>query len=234
MVDKTGKKISIVENGPYLVSGNVPLAKEVAIRDRENIPVEWKMEKPYPQQEEYALCRCGGSKDKPYCDGSHAAIHFDGTETASRRPYSEVAERYEGEGFDLLDDRALCQGAQFCHQAGGIWNLVDLPEDPETKRLAAKIAGQCPTGRLVICEKGTGKPIEPPFEKSITVLEDPGRHCSGPLWVKGGIPVVSADGIEYEVRNRATLCRCGASHNKPFCDGTHISIHFKDGDRSLR
>ena len=39
---------------------------------------------------------------------------------------------------------------------------------------------------------------------------------------EGRIPIQSADGTEYEVRNRATLCRCGRSHNKPFCDGTHL------------
>jgi CDGSH-type Zn-finger protein len=234
MVENNDKMIKIVKDGPYLVSGSVPLAKEVAIRDRDNIPVEWKMDETYSQQEKYTLCRCGESKNKPYCDGSHATIHFNGTETASRQPFSEVAERYEGEGFDLLDERTLCQGAQFCHQAGGIWNLVDLPNDPKTRELAVRIAGQCPAGRLVVCEKDSGRPIEPPFEKSITVLEDPGRHCSGPLWVKGGIPIVSADGTEYEVRNRVTLCRCGASNNKPFCDGTHISIHFRDDKKASK
>jgi CDGSH-type Zn-finger protein len=45
--------------------------------------------------------------------------------------------------------------------------------------------------------------------------------------VRGGIAVVSADGEQYEVRNRMTLCRCGASSNKPFCDGTHASIKFQ-------
>jgi CDGSH-type Zn-finger protein len=37
-----------------------------------------------------------------------------------------------------------------------------------------------------------------------------------------------ADGFRYEVRNRMTLCRCGASRNKPFCDATHTSIRFTD------
>ncbi|MFE2733740.1 CDGSH iron-sulfur domain-containing protein [Streptomyces sp. NPDC059349] len=46
--------------------------------------------------------------------------------------------------------------------------------------------------------------------------------------MRGGIPVTAADGTPYEVRNRVTLCRCGASRNKPFCDGTHASIGFKD------
>ncbi len=60
------------------------------------------------------------------------------------------------------------------------------------------------------------------------MIEDPQEGVSGPLWVRGGIPVVSADGTPYEVRNRVTLCRCGASQNKPFCDGSHASIGFTD------
>jgi CDGSH-type Zn-finger protein len=57
---------------------------------------------------------------------------------------------------------------------------------------------------------------------------------SGPIWAKGGITVEAADGFQYEVRNRVTLCRCGASKNKPFCDGTHCSIKFNDGDETLK
>jgi CDGSH-type Zn-finger protein len=227
MTDKA-RRIKIHRNGPYVVSGSVPLAKESSVRDKAGIPAEWEILERYPDQEDYDLCRCGASKDKPYCDGSHHAIEFDGTETASRVPFSEVAERYEGLEFDLLDDDELCGGAQFCHRAGGIWEMVRTSNDPNARELAAEIAGQCPTGRLVVCDKSTRRPIEPAFEKSITVLEDPGRNCSGPLWVKGGIPIESVDGFEYEVRNRATLCRCGKSSNKPFCDGTHISVHFRD------
>jgi CDGSH-type Zn-finger protein len=52
---------------------------------------------------------------------------------------------------------------------------------------------------------------------------------SGPLWISGGVPIISCDGTEYEVRNRVTLCRCGRSGNKPFCDGTHVDIQFRDG-----
>jgi CDGSH-type Zn-finger protein len=51
----------------------------------------------------------------------------------------------------------------------------------------------------------------------------------GPLWVRGGVRITGSDGRDYEVRNRATLCRCGASSNKPFCDGTHKKIGFRDG-----
>jgi CDGSH-type Zn-finger protein len=52
--------------------------------------------------------------------------------------------------------------------------------------------------------------------------------------VKGGVQIKSSDGFVYEPRNRVTLCRCGQSGNKPFCDGTHISMKFNDGDKSLK
>ena len=71
--------------------------------------------------------------------------------------------------------------------------------------------------------------IEPELPQSIGVVEDPALGCSGPLWVRGGITVESENGIPYESRNRVTLCRCGASSNMPFCNGSHASIRFRDG-----
>ena len=62
------QKIAISKNGPYLVSGNLPLSKTVSIVDRQGEPEEWKQGKKYPEQERYALCRCGKFKNKPYCD----------------------------------------------------------------------------------------------------------------------------------------------------------------------
>jgi len=59
--------------------------------------------------------------------------------------------------------------------------------------------------------------------------QDTAKEISGPLWGRGGIPVIGADGVTYEVRNRVALCRRGASSNKPFCDGSHASIGFNDG-----
>ena len=80
-----------------------------------------------------------------------------------------------------------------------------------------------------VWDKDTEKVFEPPFKPSIGIIEDPGIKVSGPIWVKGGIRIEGADGKSYEVRNRVTLCRCGQSSNKPFCDGTHASMHFCDG-----
>lgn len=60
------------------------------------------------------------------------------------------------------------------------------------------------------------------------VFEDSEAGVSGPLWFKGGIQIESSSGFFYEKRNRVTLCHCGASRNKPFCDSSHIEIGFKD------
>ena len=70
-----------------------------------------------------------------------------------------------------------------------------------------------------VWDKATGLPIEPELEPSLGLIEDTEKKVSGPIWVRGGIPVVSAEGTTYEIRNRLTLCRCGRSANKSFCDG---------------
>lgn len=86
----------------------------------------------------------------------------------------------------------------------------------------------CPSGRLVVWDRRSKQPLEPELEPSIGLIEDPAQGVAGPIWVRGGITVEDENGTPYEVRNRVTLCRCGASRNKPFCDGTHAAIGFTD------
>ena len=69
----------------------------------------------------------------------------------------------------------------------------------------------------------------PAFDPSIVLVEDERRGVSGPVWVRGGVEVLSGDGDAYEVRNRVTLCRCGESRNKPFCDASHVRVRFREG-----
>ena len=86
---------------------------------------------------------------------------------------------------------------------------------------------ECPAGRLLAVDK-SGKEFEPEYEPSIDILQDPQNRVSGPISVKGKIPIESADGFHYEVRNRVTLCRCGRSRIKPFCDNSHTENRFHD------
>jgi len=217
-----GMKIVVSKNGPYLVSGGIPLIREEICNDDEGYCRTWKEVIRYPVRESYALCRCGHSKNKPFCDGSHASVHFDGTEHAGNEPYLHNPTKIHGPTLDLDDVEDLCVHARFCMRAGGIWNLTKASDIPEARETAIEEAGNCPSGRLVIRDRKTGIVIEPELEKSIVVIEYPPRGEHGPLWVRGGIPVESADGKLYTARNRLTLCRCGKSGNKPFCDGSHV------------
>lgn len=229
------RSITITKNGPYLVTGAVPLANQHIAPDpnEPNDSVEWKEGARFPDKESYALCRCGQSRKKPYCDGTHRAVQFDGTETASRQPFDAQAKLYDGPALALKDAEPLCAGARFCHPGGSIWNLVRKTSDPKARDLVEHEAGHCPSGRLVALERSTGEAIEPSLEPSIGCVQDTSNAVSGPLWVRGGIAILSADGTAYEVRNRVTLCRCGQSGNKPFCDGSHIAAGFDDGSTAL-
>lgn len=227
-------KIVVAKNGPYLVSGGLPLGKEIAEVGEEGEPERWVKGEQYPAQDCYSLCRCGHSKNQPHCDGRHINAGFDGTERASRKSYDEQAETIRGPGIDLKDAEVLCSSARFCLAKGGTWKLTLRSRDPEKRKSAIEQACNCPSGRLVVCDKETGEPIEPEFEPSLSLIEDPQAESSGPVWVKGGVAIESEDGRAYEKRNRITLCRCGRSGNKPFCDGTHVDVRFNDGDESLK
>jgi len=214
-------RIKVVKNGPYIVTGTVPLEKEIAIPGT-IYPVRWESGGKFPEKEQYALCRCGKSKNLPFCDGTHGKIAFDGTETASNAPFTARSEKFSGPGIDLADVPELCSGARFCDVGGGTWELTKKSDDPAVKAKVIQQAADCPSGRLVAIDKETGIPIEPHFSPSISQTEDPAANVSGPLWVKGGIPIESSDGSTYEIRNRVTLCRCGKSKNKPFRDALHL------------
>jgi CDGSH-type Zn-finger protein len=219
-------KIKIMPDGPYLVSGNVPLEEKII--KAKGFGSEYKQGKTYPPMKSYALCRCGHSSTMPFCDGHHKQIDFDGTETASRLPFLEQAEIIEGPNLVMADVENLCAFARFCHgKHGDAWELLENGDEKQLEENLQTIL-ECPAGRLVALDKETRQPIEPEYEPSIVILQDPSIYCSGPIWVRGGIPIESADGSVYEIRNRVTLCRCGESDNKPFCDTTHVSSGFTD------
>ena len=112
---KAKQKIVIKKDGPYIVSGNIPLAKEFSLVGESGQPETWEQGESYPQQEAYALCRCGKSKTKPFCDHSHEKSYFDGTERASKETYLEQAEVLDGPELELTDAEVLCSLARFCH-----------------------------------------------------------------------------------------------------------------------
>lgn len=226
------KKIKILPGGPYEVTEDVPLNQAIIDVDHRGTSMSWKEGKKYPEQKEpYHLCRCGQSKNKPYCDGTHEEVHFIGKESADKSPYTQGCKVYEGGSIDLYDNESLCSSMRFCDRGEGVWQAAIDSDNASSKQLAMEEVAACASGRLTIAEKD-GTFVEPILPKEISLVEDTAANQRGPLWVKGGIVLEGADGEKYEVRNRMTLCRCGQSRNMPFCDISHMECpHMKGFDK---
>ena len=223
--DSRQPEIHVRKDGPYVVRGSVPLGRTAQVETEHGEPVGWVPDEPLDDVDErYKLCRCGGSGDKPFCDGSHQTNGFDGTETAER---SSIADRRmefpAGDGI-MSFDLATCQHAGYCGDRFTNWRrLARQASDPSVRERLMQMVRLCPSGALEMRPEPDGEHLEPALPVSIGAVRD------GPLWVRGGIRITSADGHTYEVRNRVTLCRCGHSETKPFCDGSHRHVGFRDG-----
>ena len=172
-----------------------------------------------------ALCRCGGSSLKPYCDGTHARLGFTSAKRPERTP--DRLDRYEGKEIVVLDNRGTC-----CH----FGNCTDhLPQvfhhegDPFVTADGAdagaieQIVRECPSGALGFVRDGKsyeGEDREPEIYVS---------HNAS-YYVRGGIGLQGEAMNSGASREHYALCRCGHSKNKPFCDGTHWYIDFQDED----
>ena len=205
------QRIRVLNGGPYRVEGGVP------ILDHEGAGIE--------APPAYSLCRCGGSENKPFCDGTHKSNNFNGQEFASKDTASDRAESFEGEGITIHDDKSRCAHAGVC--TDNLRQVFRLGVEPWTDPNAAeadeiaRVISLCPSGSLSYSLSGSPEPVEHPEGPSITVAKD------APLAVRG-VQVVAGDGEVYYARERQTLCRCGGSRNKPFCDGSHWYMGFKD------
>jgi CDGSH-type Zn-finger protein len=178
------------------------------------------------------LCRCGKSKTKPYCDGTHDRIEFDGSQAKEIALISETQEILEGDGIRVKVDNSYCVHAKYCfNKSSGIRKLIPESSDAGAKAQIMAMVDRCPSGTFVYELPLDGEMVEVETEapKEIAAIsQDDCSETAGPLWVSGGIPILKPDGTLLETRNRVTLCRCGQSKNKPFCDGSHASVDFKD------
>jgi CDGSH-type Zn-finger protein len=213
--------IRVLENGPYVVTGGVPLNRKSVVYSEMHEPLTWRKEAAFDEEQSYRLCRCGQSSHKPFCDNTHARVGFDGSETAPTTPSAARARRFAGTNITMTDDSILCMHGGFCgNHAEKVWQMMDRTDDTRVRFTVMQMVERCPSGKLGY--EIDGVPVEPDLPTAISVTTD------GPYWVTGGIPITMSNGQTLEVRNRVTLCRCGQSKNKPLCDGTHVSIGFKE------
>lgn len=217
------QSITVRGNGPYIVRGGIPLVRKKPVMSEHGEPLTWQKEDVLSTEEVYRLCRCGQSNKKPFCDGTHTLVEFDGLETADTGPIAGRSVFHEGERIVVQDDRSLCMHAGFCgNQVTNIWKMIEQTDNTQVRAQLMAMVDRCPSGALSFALEPDAEIVEPDLPKEVAVIPD------GPLWISGGIPVTRSDGQPLETRNRVTLCRCGASAKKPLCDGTHKEIGFSD------
>jgi CDGSH-type Zn-finger protein len=167
------------------------------------------------------LCRCGGSQNKPFCDGTHRRNGFTGARLTDGA--KDRVKTYTGPGVAIHDNRTVCVHAAACTQ--GLDKVFKYGERPwidaagAPPEQVAEVVRRCPSGALTFSVDG-GPPQPESWAPSITVMKD------GPFAVLG-IELLDVPFAQGVSRERYTLCRCGASKNKPFCDATHQEIGFK-------
>lgn len=171
------------------------------------------------------LCRCGHSKSKPFCDGSHADVGFDSAlgKPAGRDRLIE----YTGTEANVFYNPMLCSHAAECGRiAKNIFNPAEKPwvqPDNGTMEELRAVVAACPSGALSL--KGTdGMPAHLTGDVPKITVEK-----NGPLWVENIAPPADPTG-QGQTAEKYVLCRCGLSGNKPFCDGTHSDAGWKSED----
>ena len=201
--------IEPLEDGPLKVSG------QVAFKNSRGEAITAKRV--------MALCRCGASKNKPFCDGTHAGIGFRSEKSNERVP--DQLDKYKGKGVTIHDNRGTCSHAGFCtSDLPAVWRSGIEPwidPDGASKDEIVETIRKCPSGALIYEESGK---VQSKYHQApeIQVARD------GPYYVRGAIRLEGADfGAGASIEHYA-LCRCGASRNKPFCDGSHWYAGFHD------
>lgn len=223
-------KIVVEEKGPYLVYGRPPMRLQFIMPNEVGESWYFKEGEAFSTEAEpTALCRCGASAHKPYCDGSHTRVSWKPALTAKRSGLLDNVEITSGERVSLTDNAEFCVFARFCDASTGVWALTEASGEEIARKLAVRAASLCPSGRLMAWDNDADKPYEFKYDPSLGLIEDPLVGASGGLWVRGGISIEREDGSCYEIRNRNVLCRCGHSANKPYCDGSHAAMKWRDG-----
>jgi len=184
---------------------------------------------PVPCQAKMALCRCGGSQNKPLCDGAHAKNGFTSAKADERS--TDKVDDYAGKAITIHDNRAVCAHAGRCTDGlPGVWRLKQEPWiDPDGADVARiiDIIRSCPSGALsyTLADGIEDVPEQKPGACSVFVV--PG----GPYAVSGEVDLDGQTAGQGANAGRCTLCRCGGSKNKPFCDGTHWNVKFDEAVR---
>jgi CDGSH-type Zn-finger protein len=181
-----GPGIEVMTDGPYLVTNAGGLS-------------DW-LGQPLPVRPQLALCRCGGSKIKPLCDGTHAAIGFTGAKDPGRVP--DRRDTCAGQQVTVYDNRGICQHSGFCtgrlatvfHQGG---EPFVTPSGGRMDEIIRAVR-DCPSGGAELRHRRRGGPRRDRLARRPRAGDR--GHQGRPLRVTGGIPLTGGQG-QPERRN---------------------------------
>ena len=204
-------KIDVLVDGPLIVDNLSKLTNSKG----EEIEIDEKI----------ALCVCGQSSNKPFCDGTHKKVGFSSERESNADLVTE--KRYTGEKINVYDNRAVC-----CHAGECVTNLNSVfnvnsrpwinPDKAEVDEII-EVVKKCPSGALTY-------EIDDQHIKNFDFEDEINISKNGPYHVMGGIKLDVEHDLKPPSNSHYTLCRCGASKNKPYCDGSHSGINFIDED----
>ena len=190
--------IQIIENGPIKVSGCSSLSYCGDELTAEN---------------DVYLCRCGESENAPFCDGTHSRCGFTGENKRSRQ---EDIITWEGETLRTFFNKNICMHVYYCQPLKALRER-ELAGDTSAADEIKQVIAECPSGALSYEDKVNGSVSAFESKDAIEIVE------GGEIRIQSEFQCGEIDLAEKQASNRVTLCRCGLSNNKPFCDGRHKS-----------
>ena len=222
-------KILPLPNGPYYLINDM---QPKVVYNLQNFKG-----KPLSTTVGIALCRCGASKNKPFCDGTHNVIGFssanrtlDENDDTKKTAIKDKRRDYPGKEITVHDNRKICSHAAECvNNLSSVFKLGSRPWiNPDASKMndIVDVVRRCQYGALSYSIDGVEyRDPEEQRNPIVTVLKN------GPYHITGGIELIG-ENIQFgegASKEHYTLCRCGASENKPFCDGAHKSSKFNAG-----
>jgi len=202
--------INPVPNGPYMVSNLNKLSNQNG---------------PLNTNTTFALCRCGHSSNKPYCDGTHVNVNFSSSNEETKSKDNGIT--YSGKQIKIHDNRSICAHAGYCTEnLSTVFKMHQEPwidADASTVEEIISIISQCPSGALSYSLDSV---------ENNPAATEPGIYIApnGPYVISNCPDLQETHWAECASKTQYTLCRCGASKNKPFCDGSHWSNNFIDDE----
>ncbi len=207
-------KLSItpVNNGPLKLKNNSgEVLKDMFFFQDSSIDIENNL----------FLCRCGRTSSQPFCDGTHAKVGF----SSQNELEDEIIQEYQAEKIKVTFNRSICAGAAACVRGfPQIYKSASVdwinPDGGSVDDVINSIKA-CPSGALSY-EIDSHKILESYEIEKFEIIKN------GPINIKGKVELKNVEWSSFANKEKFTLCRCGASKNKPFCDYSHASLEGEE------